>query len=94
MEKEIAYYCTLSDGIHARPAGHISRMCNTYKADIVWQNTRTGIKGNAKNALALVATDTLCGDNCRITLSGQDSDSTAVALTDFLQQLSKALLQS
>ncbi len=88
MGKAITYHCKLSDGIHARPAGHIARVCNTYKADIVWQNMRTGIKGNAKNALSLVATDTLCDDNCRITLSGQDSDSAATALTDLFQQLS------
>ncbi|WP_449567549.1 PTS sugar transporter subunit IIA [Lelliottia nimipressuralis] len=87
MAKEITYHCTLSDGIHARPAGHIARICNTYKANIAWQNMRTGIKGNAKNALSLVATDTLCGDNSRITIGGPDSSSAAAALTELLPRL-------
>lgn len=88
MGEEITYHCTLSEGIHARPAGHIARLCNTFKADIVWKNLRTGIKGSAKNALSLVATDTLSGDNCRITLSGPDSLSAAAALTELFQRLS------
>lgn len=87
MAKEITYHCTLSEGIHARPAGHIARLCNTWQADIVWQNLRTGIVGSAKNALSLVATDTLPGDTCRITLSGPDCQSAGVALTTLLDQL-------
>lgn len=87
MAKEITYHCTLSEGIHARPAGHIARLCNTYQAEINWQNQRTGIAGSARNALSLVATDTLPGDSCRITLSGPDSDSAAAALEALLADL-------
>lgn len=87
MAKEITYHCLLSEGIHARPAGHIARLCNTWQADIAWQNLRTGIIGNAKNALSLVATDTLPGDICHITLSGPDCQSAAVALVILLQCL-------
>ena len=87
MAKEITYHCTLNEGIHARPAGHIARLCNTYQAEINWQNQRTGIAGSARNALSLVATDTLPGDSCRITLSGPDSDSAAAALEALLAHL-------
>lgn len=87
MAKEITYHCSLSEGVHARPAGHIARLCNSWQADVVWQNLRTGITGSARNALSLVATDTLPGDICRITLSGPDCQSAAIALTTLLQCL-------
>ncbi|WP_052284282.1 PTS sugar transporter subunit IIA [Kluyvera genomosp. 1] len=87
MAKEITYHCTLNEGIHARPAGHIARLCNTYQCDIVWQNNRTGIVGSAKNALSLVATDTLPGDDCQIIFRGPDSDNAATALEDLFVHL-------
>ncbi|XBS67924.1 HPr family phosphocarrier protein [Acerihabitans sp. KWT182] len=72
MTVEITYQCELSEGIHARPAGHIARLCNGFHAEIIWHNTRTVLNGNAKSSLALVSTDTLRYDKCRITLCGCD----------------------
>jgi multiphosphoryl transfer protein len=88
MVVDITWQCELNEGIHARPAGHIARLCNTFQADIVWQNTRTQLEANAKSALSLVATDTLLDDNCRVTLSGPDAPAAAAALQGLLYRLS------
>lgn len=73
MSEVITYKCELKDGIHARPAGYIERLCNSFKAEVVWENKRTGLKGNAKSALSLVATDTLLNDACEIIIHGEDA---------------------
>lgn len=87
MAEQLIYTCKLIEGIHARPAGHIERLCNTFRADIRWENTRTGITANAKSALALVGTDTLLNDLCEITVCGEDEFDASLQLTDLLDNL-------
>lgn len=87
MAHEISYICELGEGIHARPAGLIARLCDGYHAEIIWQNMRTGLVGNAKSALSLIATDTLQGDCCRIRLDGPDQCKASIALSTLLKQL-------
>lgn len=87
MSEIIAYQCELNEGIHARPAGHIERLCNTFLSEVCWRNIRSGIKGNAKSALSVVATDTLFNDACEISLSGEDAAAAAKQLRALLKKL-------
>ncbi|WP_416413909.1 phosphoenolpyruvate--protein phosphotransferase [Pantoea sp. App145] len=87
MVVEITWQCELNEGIHARPAGHIARLCNTFEAEMVWHNTRTQLEASAKSALSLVATDTLRDDICLITVSGSDAPAAAAALKGLLYRL-------
>ncbi|WP_431223367.1 phosphoenolpyruvate--protein phosphotransferase [Serratia sp. L9] len=87
MSELITYQCELKEGIHARPAGHIERLCNAFQSEVSWKNIRTGLKGSAKSALSLVATDTLLNDDCEITLSGADAHTAAVELSALLKKL-------
>lgn len=87
MSEQLIYVCKLKEGIHARPAGHIERLCNAFSADISWKNSRTGMTANAKSALALVSTDTLMHDLCEITLSGDDEFDASFQLADLLEKL-------
>ncbi|WP_406565399.1 HPr family phosphocarrier protein [Klebsiella quasipneumoniae] len=48
MSEIITYQCDLKDGIHARPAGYIERLCNTFQSTVCWNNIRSGIQGNGK----------------------------------------------
>lgn len=72
MAVVITWTCKLCDGVHARPAGYIARLCNQFHAAINWENTRTGLLANAKSPLSLIASDTQLHDKCRITLHGKD----------------------
>lgn len=87
MSEIITYQCDLKDGIHARPAGHIERLCNTFQSTVCWNNIRSGIQGNGKSALSIVATDTLFNDACEITISGKDAANAAQQLNALLKKL-------
>lgn len=87
MSEIITYQCELKDGIHARPAGHIERLCNTFQSVVCWKNIRNGLQGNGKSALSIVATDTLLKDACEITLSGKDAANAAQQLSALLKKL-------
>jgi fructose-specific PTS system IIA-like component len=87
MSELITYQCELKEGIHARPAGHIERLCNAFQSEVCWKNIRTGLQGSAKSALSLVATDTLLNDDCEITLSGKDAHTAAAELSALLKKL-------
>ncbi|WP_433636291.1 phosphoenolpyruvate--protein phosphotransferase [Kluyvera georgiana] len=87
MSELITYQCELKEGIHARPAGHIERLCNTFQSEVNWKNIRSGLQGSAKSALSLVATDTLLNDECEIILSGADARRAASELTALLKKL-------
>ncbi|CAM3607612.1 phosphoenolpyruvate--protein phosphotransferase [Vibrio aquimaris] len=82
--KTFSFCCELLNGVHARPASHVEALCNQFCSEITWQNQRTGMSGNAKSVLSLIGTDTLLGDECLITISGQDEDTALDQLKRFL----------
>jgi phosphoenolpyruvate-protein phosphotransferase len=87
MSEVITYKCELKDGIHARPAGYIERLCNKFVSDVLWLNKRTGQQGNAKSALSLVATDTLLNNECEISVTGKDAHEVVAQLRALLKKL-------
>ncbi len=82
----VEFTCELPNGVHARPASHVETLCNTFNADIEWHNLRTERKGNAKSALALIGTDTLAGDSCRLIISGADEQAAHQQLSKWLRE--------
>ncbi|WP_188015298.1 phosphoenolpyruvate--protein phosphotransferase [Vibrio harveyi] len=82
--KSFSFSCELPNGVHARPASHVEAVCNGFDSSITWQNQRTGMSGNAKSVLSLISTDTLLGDECLITIEGQDEDSALTQLKQFI----------
>ncbi len=82
----VEFTCELPNGVHARPASHVETLCNTFNADIEWHNLRTDRKGNAKSALALIGTDTLAGDSCRLIISGADEQAAHQQLSKWLRE--------
>jgi phosphotransferase system HPr-like phosphotransfer protein len=89
MSVALRWKCVLKEGVHARPAGYIERLCRLFTADVEWRNTRTRLTANGKSALAMIATDTLLDDECLITLSGEDEHTACVQLADLLNQLAE-----
>ncbi|MDF2155174.1 phosphoenolpyruvate--protein phosphotransferase [Vibrio sp. CAU 1672] len=82
--KSFSFSCELPNGVHARPASHVEAVCNSFDSSITWQNQRTGMSGNAKSVLALIGTDTLLGDECLITIEGQDEEVALEQLKQFI----------
>ena len=85
MALVVEFICELPNGVHARPASHVETLCNTFCCDIEWHNLRTDRKGNAKSALAIIGTDTLAGDNCRLLISGADENAAHDRLSVWLK---------
>ncbi|QPR27415.1 phosphoenolpyruvate--protein phosphotransferase [Edwardsiella hoshinae] len=84
MSLIVEFTCALANGVHARPASHIETLCNTFTSHIEWHNRRTGRKGNAKSALALIGTDTLAGDCCQLLISDTDEQAAHQRLSQWL----------
>lgn len=82
--KTLSFSCELPNGVHARPASHVEALCNEFSAVIQWQNERTGISANAKSVLSLIGTDTLLGDNCQITIEGDDEEQALEKISRFI----------
>lgn len=85
MALVVEFICELPNGVHARPASHVETLCNTFHCNIEWHNLRTDRKGNAKSALAIIGTDTLAGDNCRLLISGADENAAHDRLSVWLK---------
>ncbi|HEY2454766.1 MAG TPA: phosphoenolpyruvate--protein phosphotransferase [Scandinavium sp.] len=85
MAQVVEFCCTLPNGVHARPASHVETRCNTFASAIEWHNLRTGRKGNAKSALAIIGTDTLTGDSCQLLISGSDEETAWQTLSAWLR---------
>ncbi|MGU3416437.1 phosphoenolpyruvate--protein phosphotransferase [Enterobacteriaceae bacterium C34A] len=84
MAQVVEFSCTLPNGVHARPASHIEKQCNAFASTMEWHNLRSGRKGNAKSALAVIGTDTLHGDACQLSIEGEDEDAAWQALSTWL----------
>ncbi|EOC1473229.1 phosphoenolpyruvate--protein phosphotransferase [Cronobacter turicensis] len=85
MALVVEFTCDLPNGVHARPASHVETLCNSFASQIEWHNLRTDRKGDAKSALALIGTDTLVGDPCRLIITGPDEQAAQRQLTKWLQ---------
>jgi phosphoenolpyruvate-protein phosphotransferase len=85
MAQVIKFRCDLPNGVHARPASLVETLCNTFSSSVDWWNTRSDLRGNAKSALAIIATNTIRGDECQLTISGEDEQRALAALSAFIQ---------
>lgn len=86
MSLVVEFICELPNGVHARPASCVETLCNTFSSQIEWHNLRTDRKGDAKSALALIGTDTLTGDSCRLIITGEDEQSAFQRLAQWLKE--------
>jgi Phosphocarrier protein HPr/phosphoenolpyruvate--protein phosphotransferase (EC 2.7.3.9) len=85
MALVVEFTCELPNGVHARPASHVETLCNTFISQIEWHNLRNDRKGDARSALALIGTDTLAGDACRLIIHGEDEQSAHQRLAQWLR---------
>ncbi len=85
MAKILTFTCMLPNGFHARPASHIEALCNEYESSFQWNNPRTGITGDGKSVLSLIGADILLGDDCWVTIEGNDEQAAFARLSDFIE---------
>lgn len=85
MSIEYNFTCTLKNGIHARPASHLEKLCNSFISEITWINQRNQIQGDAKSVLSLIGTNTLANDKCVLVVSGIDEEQALESISNFIE---------
>jgi phosphoenolpyruvate-protein phosphotransferase len=83
---EFAFVCTLSDGLHARPASHLAEAANDFVSECFLTNLRTGSVANLKSVLAIISADVRQGDQCTVQVRGSDEQAAHAALFRFVEQ--------
>ncbi|MGF1862501.1 phosphoenolpyruvate--protein phosphotransferase [Photobacterium profundum] len=84
MKKQIQFRCVLPNGIHARPASHLEKVCGQFQCQVSLTNLRNGNTADAKSVLALVSTDTLLNDDFTLSFDGEDSLQAITKLTNYI----------
>lgn len=72
-------------GIHARPAGLLVKTAKNFNSEITI--AKDGKSVNALKLMALMGLGVKCGDTITVTVSGEDEESAASAMEEFLNQI-------
>ena len=70
-------------GIHARPAGLLSKEARKYKSTITL--TKDGKDVNVLKLMALMGLAVKCGETVTVTVEGEDEDVCAPAIEEFFK---------
>ena len=84
---EFAFVCSLSDGLHARPASHLAEVAKDFASDCSLTNLRTGAIASLKSVLAIISADVRQGDRCTVQARGIDEQAAHAALLRFVEQV-------
>jgi fructose-specific PTS system IIA-like component len=85
--QEFAFVCSLSDGLHARPASQLAEVAIEFASDCLLTNLRTGSVASLKSVLAILALDIRQGDHCVVQVRGTDELAAHAALLRFVEQV-------
>jgi multiphosphoryl transfer protein len=80
LASELEFRFPLPQGLHARPASKIQDLAAGFTSEVQWDNLRTGGSADAKSVLALIGSDTLLDDPCRLRVVGADAEAALAAL--------------
>ncbi len=78
----IKFRCDLPNGVHARPPVWWKRYAIPFRL-LLTGGIRAATCG--ESALAIIATNTIRGDECQLTISGEDEQRALAALSAFIQ---------
>jgi fructose-specific PTS system IIA-like component len=84
---EFDFVCTLSDGLHARPASQLAEVAIEFASECLLTNLRTGSVASLKSVLAILALDIRQGDRCVAQIRGTDEQAAHAALLRFVEQV-------
>ena len=81
--KEFEYTITDADGIHARPAGELVKLCKEFKCDIKLMSG--GKAGDCKKIFSLMSLGVKCGQNVTVTFKGEDEEEAYGKVSSFIK---------
>ena len=81
--KKFSYVIKDEQGIHARPAGELVKLCNTFSSNINIE--KDGKKADAKRIFAIMSLAAKMNDEILVTVEGNDEDKAATSVEEFLK---------
>ncbi len=82
--KKITATCLFKEGIHARPASELVKLCQPVQSDIVIKKDSS--EGNPKSILSLMSLGISFNDTLTIEISGADEEAVASTIESFFMQ--------
>ena len=79
--KSFSYTIKDQTGIHARPAGFLSKLAREFESEILIE--KDGKKVNASKLMMLMSLGVKCGDTVNVTIEGKDEDEAEKRLLEF-----------
>lgn len=82
--KSFTYVIKDSAGIHARPAGLLSRLAKEFSSEILVEKDKKSV--NAARLMMLMGLGIKCGDTVTVTVSGDDEDAALDRIQAFFRE--------
>lgn len=82
--KSFTYTIKDKTGIHARPAGHLSKLAKDFKSDITIE--KDGKSVNAAKLMMLMGLGVKCKDTVKVTASGEDEEEALAKIQSFFEE--------
>lgn len=82
--RTFTYTIKAESGIHARPAGLLSKLAREFKSDVVVEKDKKSV--NATRLMMLMGLGIKCGDDVVVTVSGEDEDAAFERIKTFFEE--------
>ncbi|MBO4950323.1 MAG: HPr family phosphocarrier protein [Clostridia bacterium] len=82
--KSFTYVIKDSAGIHARPAGLLSKLAKEFSSEILVEKDKKNV--NATRLMMLMGLGIKCGDTVTVTVSGEDEDAALDRIQAFFRE--------
>ncbi len=82
--KQFSYVITDNEGIHARPAGELVKLCKTFNSTITI--AKDGKSGKATKILSVMSLGATKGSTVEFTFDGDDEAEACEAVSKFMQE--------
>ncbi|MGN1416854.1 MAG: HPr family phosphocarrier protein [Oscillospiraceae bacterium] len=82
--KQFEYEIKDEVGIHARPAGMLSKKAKEFRSEIILASG--GKSAAASKLMAVMALGVKCGDRVTVTVSGEDEETAAAEMEKFFKE--------
>ena len=83
---EYMFVCPLPNGLHARPANRLEQVVGAFKSSVSIENLNNKRTANAKSVLSLVGADVKQGDQCLLSVVGEDCEPAYKTVVEFIEK--------
>lgn len=82
--KKFSYVIKDSEGIHARPAGELVKLCKSFSSDITIETKEKS--ADAKRIFGVMSLGAKMNDEIYVTVQGEDEEKVAGQIEEFLKK--------